>query len=818
MTFGLITPIVDPLGPEGAVASVLSRDVEPFLAEVSGYDTVSLSWDMPIPDLWDGYYITRSRSGFPRTYDDGMHVVSSEATSWNLQPSRFTLDGLTGGWHYFSFFLKDAFGVWVKVAEEDALVPYDYGSTDKMWDTIPEHYKVIRDSTADLSLVNLRINPDLYDGVSGGSQPNLLLSAFVHVFGWGFDFLRTQAEQVLQGYDPLSVHPSRLKSLAQQFGFKVEESVSSHVNRTVTRNLASLYRNRGTLEGIKDIVTAMSGWDAEVSLGYNFALSKSQTAMTYDVPVAWSDTKMYTPDMLVKHGDYLYRALQPSLGFPQAPPASATSNAYWEHVAWPRTITPDEEVGSWQVRMSGVGTNDGYVAGYTRLAAGVPDPTNMTKRQYNALQVFRDTSSGTNGATWLEVLSVPGIGFGGSARERVINYGIPLPRLSVWDPDRTYLYGDIVTYAGQLWQAANNHVQGTTPSAAVVTEPDWKLVADDTSDSVPVTVSVKSHGPFVGATGAGRPVRVVVRTYSSAGELLDNVAASGSTTDLSGPDTDWTTHTFSFRPHPDAVFMAMGARVEGLPQATTSNLWEFSHYFTDWQTEVGLTQNAYEHPRQVHVRVRADRRNLAPNPTFSATYGTGGWTGASATLSRDTTWRADGALKVAAAGGSNLSYAHTAGYVGMVGGRQYTVSATVNTPVALTGTLNANARRLGVEYVVGGTTYTSFSTSAGPVTGEARVAVTVALPSEASQVRVRLYNGSSVAGQYVLWDDVLVEEGAMELAPFHAEMGDDYLLGADGAAHYYENRLDRTEAIKRALRDAVPLGLSVGEPEFATWD
>lgn len=514
MTFPFVTSVVDPLGPEGAVASALNRDVQPFEATVIGYDQIVLTWKMPIAAAWSGLSVTRSRSGFPRTYDDGEQVLQYTMTDWNLQPSKFEVTNLIGGWHYFSLFLKDAFGVWQKVAEVDALVPYDYGSTDRMWDTIPEYYKVIRDDTADKSLVNLRINPDLYDGIAGGSESNLLLSAFISLFGWGFDLLRTETEYLAHGYDPTVIHTSRLQLLAQQFGHDPEASVPAAVNRTLVRNLSSLYRKRGTLDGIKELVTSVSGWDVEVLLGPNMMLNEDQAAQTNPVAASpWLSTVRYNAGDLVTYGDYTYFAVSNNtLATP--PPNSATNSASWTYVDYPRVIPTGTradtgDVSTWQVWLDNFGTDD-VTPGRTKMVAGAPDITG-TKRQTTALQISRVGSTGPNRA---EVRSYPSSYTPAKpARLAMLESAIPIPRPVKWDTAKQYAPGDYVIYKAAAYEALNKSV-GVTPTTAT----DWLRVGAD--DRINFTVSTYAHGPFIGTAGTGgKTVEMQVFLHNADGSI-----------------------------------------------------------------------------------------------------------------------------------------------------------------------------------------------------------------------------------------------------------------------------------------------------------
>jgi hypothetical protein len=165
------------------------------------------------------------------------------------------------------------------------------------------------------------------------------------------------------------------------------------------------------------------------------------------------------------------------------------------------------------------------------------------------------------------------------------------------------------------------------------------------------------------------------------------------------------------------------------------------------------------------------RTNLATNPSAEAA-STAGFTASAVTLSRSTEWAATGvaSLQTVSTGANANCYATVGGdggglRLGMQAGRTYTVSATVQTPAALTGALHANARRIVFFYRTSAGAYVSAVSAAGPLTGAGRVSLTVAIPAGATEAFIRLMNGSPTAGEIVRWDAVLVEESP-DLRPY----------------------------------------------------
>lgn len=94
---------------------------------------------------------------------------------------------------------------------------------------------------------------------------------------------------------------------------------------------------------------------------------------------------------------------------------------------------------------------------------------------------------------------------------------------------------------------------------------------------------------------------------------------------------------------------------------------------------------------------------------------------------------------------------------GMVAGETYTVLARVTTPVALTGTL-FRERSIGV-FILDGGVYANLISASGPVTGSADLSYTFTIPATATEVFIRLHNGSETAGDSVYWDNFAIVKG-----------------------------------------------------------
>lgn len=503
-------------GPE-----LIPFSVDPFTAQPTGFDSVLLSWGEPGGD-WGGFRLVRSKMGTPVTEGDGDVLVDIPVGYDGQSPGYYTDSGLPGGWYYYAIFIYDNLPQnWVRIGTVDALVPHDYSSTDKMWDLLPEYYKEVKDPGAGFSQTRFRINPAIYYN-NQDVVPNDQLVTFLHVFGWATDILRSQAEHTLDGYDVDRVHMSRLALVAQQFGADIERTVPAASNRSLVRNLGWLYRKRGTLDGIRELVSLVSGWECDVVIGPNLMLSEDQADFRSPDPQVWDPSVRYVLNDRVQYGSYLFQAKGVAYGVNQAPPVTKTSNAYWDV---DRFIEPDlnnevarsdtGDISTWQIKGPG-----GAQPGWTYIGLATMDPEDNTLQHTNSL-AFKNTSA-TNGANFI-VRSVPRLvsDFANWDKQLVIESGIPVPRaLEDWDSTVRYRAGDMVLYLGSPYQAL-----GTT-SAIPTDTTAWSRLGYD--DRVRLCLSYFTHGPFNGTVGTGGlPIDSYLVQFDQNGdELFEGVLVS----------------------------------------------------------------------------------------------------------------------------------------------------------------------------------------------------------------------------------------------------------------------------------------------------
>lgn len=189
-------------------------------------------------------------------------------------------------------------------------------------------------------------------------------------------------------------------------------------------------------------------------------------------------------------------------------------------------------------------------------------------------------------------------------------------------------------------------------------------------------------------------------------------------------------------------------------------------------------------------------RNLFPNPdAVDAT----SWTTSGITMSFNGGWIT--LTPNSANADSNIrSGGDTGGLrLGLEPGKTYTVSATVDTPVAQSGTLNNLQRCIAVFTKVGSNNYVSVLSEIGPVTGTKRLSLTFTVPTGASEAFIRFYNGASLGNGVVRWKDFLLEVGS-SLNPFYSGDTVDELN-----TYSWAGTRDNSQSIKKAkVGTAIP--------------
>lgn len=470
--------------------------VEPFIAEAKGYDTLDLTWRSPIGD-WTAFRLVKNFRGFPASEKDG--VVLFESTSAR---SSYTDNAVTpGAWHYYSIWVKSGAGVWQQSAQACALMLEDHGYAARLFDSLPKYHQVLQGLTDNLD-----------------EQDNEDLRRFLQVLGMGLDYAKTYYNSLLFLNDPLRNRIGQLASLAAQFGITFSPASPAGLARKRVLNAGTLAREKGTPEGIRNILTLATGWDVDVYPGSNIMLNEDAASFVHPTYATWDPAVNYPAGERVSFNGYLYAAKTGgAYGTAQQPPGTPTSNTWWTNVSNVADTTlkaADGSIAGWSPVSFTGGVNP--PTDQVALGVGVQSPTDPTVNNANTL-LIRNTAATTAD------LGARSAGGDLTDPNAVIRRAVPLPRPLPWDATREYMVGEYVTYNNRSYVSISES-QNVTPGTNAL---DWTFVSDNDGRLI-VTASLFAKG--VDATSQGRTVYPVVDIFDDHGALIATVDGSKDTT------------------------------------------------------------------------------------------------------------------------------------------------------------------------------------------------------------------------------------------------------------------------------------------------
>jgi hypothetical protein len=221
------------------------------------YGSITISWVSPSGG-WLNLRLVRNSYGFPVDADDGDILVNVAA---GADPTLYYdtgsgIGGLQQGrTYYYSIFVQEpTLNTWVRAGNTYGISVKDFGTNDIMLNNLP----------------NIMKSSSPYQLTSG--TENTDLSMFLSLFAFEYDLEKTQAYNVLNTYDTTFVDGRLIPPLMQEFGLVYEPEIGLQQSRILLRNIMNIYKNKGSLNGLKTFIKAFTGYDASIKMGYNLFL------------------------------------------------------------------------------------------------------------------------------------------------------------------------------------------------------------------------------------------------------------------------------------------------------------------------------------------------------------------------------------------------------------------------------------------------------------------------------------------------------------------------------------------------------------------
>jgi hypothetical protein len=437
--------------------------VDPFVAQASSYSTINLSWIKPAGSI-QAYRLVKNTYGYPVDQDDGEVLIDSlEYPGSQYQDSAI----VPGEYYYYGFYVAtDILNYeWVRSGWTACLAINNYDSYQELYNLIPPFY-VNSTGTGDI--------------LTDSNQGNTSLQQFMQVFGWGIDLLRTQYDTYLNVNDPWKIPQSSLYNLANQMGININPDIHPYTLRKVIYYNATINEQRGMPQGIATEVSALTGWDVNLTIGPNMMLENDQSAFIDPVYPAWSSYLNYNLSERVQYENYWYQCIDATNNIGHAPTGTTGSNTWWEAVlsVSDNTVLLNSVTGNpdtWDIiypsQTNGIGP-----ANSIEESVGVANPLNTSSFTYNSLRAINNEGSAQT--LWLRSVSRTTTDLETSSttfapdKYQAIADGIPvlysLP-YQEWEASTWYQPQQIVTYNGQPFLALKQSYNAVPPYSAVGT-------------------------------------------------------------------------------------------------------------------------------------------------------------------------------------------------------------------------------------------------------------------------------------------------------------------------------------------------------------
>ena len=216
-------------------------DANPFIARPYDYGKILLQWRDP-SGAWARIRLVRNRFGFPVNAWDGDILFDNVNGE---EDNEFSDTGplLPAQFYYYSIFVFETVQyTWSRAADAIGLSVKDYGNNTRMYDYLPEIYKVKSIYSIDTSFENED------------------LKSFLSLFGFQLNYVQTLTDLLIQRYNIEKVGGTLVPTMLKQFGLQFETEVGLQQSRILLRDAIQIYKDKGSSQGLREIIKSFSGY------------------------------------------------------------------------------------------------------------------------------------------------------------------------------------------------------------------------------------------------------------------------------------------------------------------------------------------------------------------------------------------------------------------------------------------------------------------------------------------------------------------------------------------------------------------------------
>lgn len=520
--YGLNRPVT--VIPGGAAIPTISSAylIDPFTAVPVDYQTVLLTWSGPDPTTstpMDEFRLLSNRYGYPVDENDGTVLLDTTSAPGYQYADQNVVPGEIA---YYGFYISTG-ASWVRAGFTSCLMPVYHGYDRVLLGYLPEYLR-------DVSVGEL----------TAAATGDAYLTQFLQVVGWPLDYLKTQYDFLYDNQnDPMGMSFADLAELAAEIGMPFSPEIPARFLRKAAAGWATVMRQRGSLDGIAEHMSLLSGFGADVQVARNIMLENDQSlpydprfrpwsggipykageVVSWPVYPAWVSSQSYIVNNYVVYNGANYQCI--ATGGSGVPPVGATtSGTYWALAAGPYVY----------VCISPIVSFPGNAPPAVGAAGSTPTGSNAN------WQLVYDAASRppwVSSVTWTLgqftvfagflyvclVASVTGTAPSGSNASTANWAYVGKYTAAAYNSGTTYTLGQEVSYDGWVYTcAATSPVTGSAPTGGETSNANWAFVTPPTlTDHITIAglVGGESTWEVLGATtGATTPLTTAVASGS----------------------------------------------------------------------------------------------------------------------------------------------------------------------------------------------------------------------------------------------------------------------------------------------------------------